>query len=129
MAGIVAGLGAGRVLGVDTGAVPDPTSGSRASSPSWARARRGCGCASTRSARATSSSPTPAAGDRRRRPLEGLILDPVYTAKAMAGLAAAVADGDIKPGERTVFVHTGGLPGLFGHPYAAELAQRVAQSS
>ncbi|MGH1555721.1 hypothetical protein ACRAWF_39485 [Streptomyces sp. L7] len=33
----------------------------------------------------------------------------------MAGLIAAVRDGDIGPGERTVFVHTGGLPGLFGH--------------
>jgi L-cysteate sulfo-lyase len=43
----------------------------------------------------------------------------------MAGLAAAVADGHIRPGEKTVFVHTGGLPGLFGHPYAAELAARV----
>ncbi len=40
-----------------------------------------------------------------------------------------MADDDIKPGERTVFVHTGGLPGLFGHPSAAQLAQGVAQSS
>ena len=44
----------------------------------------------------------------------------------MAGLKAAVDDGDIKPGEKTVFVHTGGLPGLFGHPYAAELARSTA---
>jgi D-cysteine desulfhydrase len=36
-----------------------------------------------------------------------------------------VRDGEIKPGEKTVFVHTGGLPGLFGHPYAAELTARV----
>ena len=39
----------------------------------------------------------------------------------MAGLMASVQDSDVKPGERTVFVHAGGLPGLFGHPYAAEL--------
>jgi D-cysteine desulfhydrase len=33
---------------------------------------------------------------------------------------AAVADGDITPGRRTVFLHTGGLPGLFGHSDALE---------
>jgi D-cysteine desulfhydrase len=44
-----------------------------------------------------------------------MVLDPVYTAKALAGLAAAVAEGDIERGENVVFVHTGGLPGLFGH--------------
>jgi hypothetical protein len=41
---------------------------------------------------------------------------------AAAWLAAAVQDGSVQPGRRTVFVHTGGLPGLFGHPYAAQLA-------
>ncbi len=48
---------------------------------------------------------------------EGIILDPVYTAKALSGLAAEVRDGKIAPDEPTVFVHTGGLPGLFGHPF------------
>jgi D-cysteine desulfhydrase len=48
---------------------------------------------------------------------EGMFLDPVYTAKALSGLAAAVKDGSIKHDERTVFVHTGGLPGLFGHEF------------
>ena len=57
------------------------------------------------------------------------MLEPVYTAKAMAGLAAAVARGEIEPGEKTVFVHTGGLAGLFGHPYADALAARVRQQS
>ena len=55
---------------------------------------------------------------------EGLILDPVYGAKAFAGLAAAVWAGEIRPGQRTVYVHTGGLPGLFGHPLAHEPAHR-----
>jgi D-cysteine desulfhydrase len=36
-------------------------------------------------------------------------------------LTAAVRDGGIRPGQHTVFLHTGGLPGLFGHSYAAEL--------
>jgi D-cysteine desulfhydrase len=49
---------------------------------------------------------------------EGIVLDPVYTGRAMAGLVAAVADGTVRPGSRTVFLHTGGLPGLFGHPAA-----------
>ncbi|MEU2585390.1 pyridoxal-phosphate dependent enzyme [Streptomyces avermitilis] len=46
---------------------------------------------------------------------EGIVLDPVYSGRAMAGLIAAVRDGDIRPAQRTVFLHTGGLPGLFGH--------------
>jgi 1-aminocyclopropane-1-carboxylate deaminase/D-cysteine desulfhydrase-like pyridoxal-dependent ACC family enzyme len=44
---------------------------------------------------------------------EGLLLDPVYTGKAMAGLLAARADGRIGPTTRTVFLHTGGAPALF----------------
>lgn len=51
--------------------------------------------------------------------LEGLVLDPVYTAKAMAGLVAAARDGRIDGSSRTVFVHTGGLPGLLTPAAAA----------
>jgi D-cysteine desulfhydrase len=35
----------------------------------------------------------------------------------MSGLAAAVRDGSIKHDELTVFLHSGGLPGLFGHDF------------
>ncbi len=42
----------------------------------------------------------------------GLVLDPVYTGKAMFGLAEAVARGDIARGARVLFLHTGGLAGL-----------------
>ncbi|HEY2510717.1 MAG TPA: D-cysteine desulfhydrase family protein, partial [Polyangiaceae bacterium] len=42
----------------------------------------------------------------------GTILDPVYTGKAMHGLAQAVERGEIKRGARVLFLHTGGLPGL-----------------
>jgi D-cysteine desulfhydrase len=45
--------------------------------------------------------------------LEGLVLDPVYTGKAMAGLIAARRRGDVGRATRVVFVHTGGLPALF----------------
>jgi len=46
---------------------------------------------------------------------EGLVLDPVYTGKAMAGLAACLGDGRFGAAERIVFLHSGGTPGLFAH--------------
>jgi D-cysteine desulfhydrase len=42
----------------------------------------------------------------------GLVLDPVYTGKAMHGLRLAVERGDVARGARVLFLHTGGLPGL-----------------
>lgn len=47
--------------------------------------------------------------------LEGLILDPVYTAKVFAAIPALVASGDIAPNSRVLFVHTGGLASLFAY--------------
>jgi 1-aminocyclopropane-1-carboxylate deaminase/D-cysteine desulfhydrase-like pyridoxal-dependent ACC family enzyme len=44
--------------------------------------------------------------------LEGLVLDPAYTAKALAGLAAAVG-GLLPRGGAAAFLHSGGLPTLF----------------
>ena len=44
---------------------------------------------------------------------EGIILDPVYTGKAMAGLIDLVRKGQFRKGEAVVFIHTGGVPGLF----------------
>lgn len=44
---------------------------------------------------------------------EGLIIDPVYTAKAAAGLIAAVRQGRWPQGSRILFWHTGGSPALF----------------
>ena len=43
---------------------------------------------------------------------EGLILDPVYTGKAMAG---AVAWARENPGSQVLFLHTGGGPSIFGY--------------
>ena len=51
--------------------------------------------------------------------LEALLLDPVYTGKAMAGLVALVRSGRIPAGSRVLFLHTGGLPAIFS--YAAQL--------
>jgi len=42
----------------------------------------------------------------------GLVLDPVYTGKALFGVARAVERGEIRRGSRVLFLHTGGLPGL-----------------
>ncbi len=50
---------------------------------------------------------------------EGILLDPVYTGKAMAGLIDYAKRGAVGAGETAVFVHTGGLPLLFA--YAEEL--------
>ena len=50
--------------------------------------------------------------------LEGLLLDPVYSAKAMAGLIDLCRRGFFKPGENVVFLHTGGTPGLFAYESA-----------
>jgi 1-aminocyclopropane-1-carboxylate deaminase/D-cysteine desulfhydrase-like pyridoxal-dependent ACC family enzyme len=52
---------------------------------------------------------------------EGLFLDPTCTARALAGLTALIADGSIRVGQRTGFMHTGGWPGLFGHPQLTDL--------
>lgn len=45
--------------------------------------------------------------------LEGLLLDPIYTGKSMAGLFALARDGSLDPSIPVVFLHTGGLPILF----------------
>jgi 1-aminocyclopropane-1-carboxylate deaminase/D-cysteine desulfhydrase-like pyridoxal-dependent ACC family enzyme len=46
---------------------------------------------------------------------EGILLDPVYTGKAMAGMIGHIRRGDIEPAETIVFLHTGGTPALFAH--------------
>lgn len=46
---------------------------------------------------------------------EGILLDPVYTGKAMAGLIYHVRQGRLTPRDTVVFVHTGGLPALFAY--------------
>jgi D-cysteine desulfhydrase family pyridoxal phosphate-dependent enzyme len=50
---------------------------------------------------------------------EGLVLDPVYSGKALVGLIAAVREGRIGADETAVFWHTGGAPALFAQRYAS----------
>lgn len=127
MAGLVAALGSGSVLGVDVGALADPAAAvvefaapltAEEITPDALRIRRdqvGAGYAAL----------TAPVRDALRLAARsaGLVLDPVYTGRALAGLHAAVRDGTVRPGERTVFLHTGGLPGLFGHPDTIAFAE------
>jgi L-cysteate sulfo-lyase len=46
---------------------------------------------------------------------EGILLDPVYSGKAMAGLIDLIGKGVLIKGETVVFLHTGGAVGLFGY--------------
>lgn len=47
--------------------------------------------------------------------LEGILLDPVYTGKAMAGLIDLVQKGSLQDKQNVVFLHTGGAVGLFAY--------------
>jgi len=51
--------------------------------------------------------------------LEGVLLDPVYTARAMGGLIDMIRTGQIEKAKTVLFWHTGGAPALFA--YAGEL--------
>ncbi len=46
---------------------------------------------------------------------EGIVLDPVYTGKAMAGLIDLVQKGYFNKDDNVLFVHTGGSPGLYAY--------------
>lgn len=50
---------------------------------------------------------------------EGVLLDPVYTAKAMAGLIDLIRQQQFDKTDKVLFWHTGGTPALF--PYASQL--------
>lgn len=52
---------------------------------------------------------------------EAILLDPVYTGRAAAGLIDLIRQGFFKAGEKVLFWHTGGTPALFSEPYRGEL--------
>jgi D-cysteine desulfhydrase family pyridoxal phosphate-dependent enzyme len=52
---------------------------------------------------------------------EGLLLDPVYTGRAAAGLIDLVRKGFFRRDEKVLFWHTGGTPALFAEPYCSKL--------
>ena len=52
---------------------------------------------------------------------EGLLLDPVYTGRAAAGMIDLIHKGFFKKGETVLFWHTGGQPALFAEKYVENL--------
>lgn len=46
---------------------------------------------------------------------EGLVLDPVYTGKSMAGLIGLVRSGYFTSAQTVLYLHTGGTPAIFGY--------------
>ncbi len=68
--------------------------------------------------------PTAAGGEAMRLAVhrDGLLLDPTYTAKAMAGLIQGIREGTYRRRDRVVFFHTGGLAGLLATDHGDGLA-------
>ena len=129
-AGLLAGLGAQgtRVLGVDVGTRPDLDT----AVPALARAT------AEHLARTTDLGPTvvdhahvgrgygwatEGAVDAMRAAArtEGLILDPVYSAKAMHALTTRARDGSVSG--RVLFWHTGGAPAMFAREFERPLTR------
>lgn len=129
MAGLVQGLGTDRVCGVDTGAVGDAAARVSGLIASFT----GRPCTLPLNIRMDQIGPgyeQLAASVKEALVLcarhAGVVLDPVYTGRAFAGLIAAVREGSVRRGERIVFLHSGGLPGLFGHADAMAFAGQLA---
>lgn len=55
---------------------------------------------------------------------EGILLDPVYTGRALAGLVDGIRGGRFAPDDRVLFWHTGGTPALFAYADALRPAGR-----
>jgi L-cysteate sulfo-lyase len=133
MAGLVAELGPERVLGVHAGAVTAPAEAVAALASTITAERQNPQALRLRTDQVgvgygSLTEPT-AAAIRLAARTEGIVLDPTYTGRAMAGLIAAVRDGDLDGDAPVVFWHTGGLPGLFGHPEIQKLLSRTDPGS
>jgi D-cysteine desulfhydrase len=50
--------------------------------------------------------------------LEGVLLDPVYTGRAMAGLIGMIRTGSLTSADCVLFWHTGGTPALFAYSHS-----------
>jgi D-cysteine desulfhydrase family pyridoxal phosphate-dependent enzyme len=125
-AGLLAGLGGrARVLGVDVGTRPDLDDViPRLAGEAAARAGRNAPDAELALDHSRFGDGYGAVTDgaleaiERVAGLEGIVLDPVYTGKAVAGLIAAAREGRLGAGDTVVFWHTGGTVALFAHRYA-----------
>ncbi|MEA3078100.1 MAG: D-cysteine desulfhydrase [Actinomycetota bacterium] len=126
-AGLVAGIGDhAKVLGVDVGTRPDldervPEKAAEAAALAGMATPTGTVRVDHGHFGAGYGAPTD--GCREALDLaargEGLLLDPVYTGKAMAALVTAARNRELPDEGEIVFLHTGGTPALFAHAYAA----------
>ena len=128
-AGLAARLGHERVIGVDVGALADPADVVRrladevadvvgrplpSGEPWLVRDQVGAGY----------GAPTGACREAilLAARTEGLLLDPVYSGKAMAGFIALARGGGVGQGKAIVFLASGGVPALFASRYEDWLA-------
>jgi D-cysteine desulfhydrase family pyridoxal phosphate-dependent enzyme len=124
-AGLVAGLGDhGRVVGFDVGTRPDLDEiVPREAAAAAQLAGRAVPVGDVRVDHDHFGADYGAPTDEAREALhlfatcEGLLLDPVYTGKAAAGLVDYARTGRLPDGP-IVFVHTGGMPALFANAFA-----------
>ena len=56
---------------------------------------------------------------------EGILVDPVYTGRAMGGLIDMIRIGKIKKTDSVLFWHTGGAPALFAYANELDLAKKT----
>lgn len=56
---------------------------------------------------------------------EGILLDPCYTGKVFAGIMDMIEAGKIRKGEKIIFLHTGGLPGLYTNHHRVEFEREL----
>ncbi len=56
---------------------------------------------------------------------EAIILDPCYTGKAFAGLCDMVREGKIEKGSKVIFLHTGGMPGIYTKHHRVEFEKEL----
>lgn len=61
--------------------------------------------------------------------LDGILLDPVYSGKGMAGLIGLIRSGTFGKGDNVVFLHTGGSAGLFAYGSAFDAAPVAAPTT
>ncbi|MFE1644165.1 pyridoxal-phosphate dependent enzyme [Microbacterium sp. P01] len=117
MAGLVAALGPERVIGAHTGAVEDPFGIIAGLLADMGAAGGDRLRIAVDHVGAHYETPGPEVRDALLLTArsEGVILDPIYTARAMAALVRAAGRGEMGDAP-VVFWHTGGMPGLFGHP-------------
>jgi D-cysteine desulfhydrase family pyridoxal phosphate-dependent enzyme len=125
-AGLLAGLDSpSQVLGVDVGTRPDlddrvPELAAATAAAIDRPAPKGAVHIDHTRFGAGYGNPTPECLEaiRAAARLEGLILDPVYTGKAMAGLIGWIREGRFTEHQSVLFWHTGGAPALFAGSFS-----------